>query len=297
MFSFLKKKKQLNKDGGDSTVSAHEMIGGAESSSDELVETELSLHPSWNLPKEQEYVFRFLNNELSPLQPNQISISGAEWEEDNEMVRFTAFIRNSLNRVIVFEETELLLLNEEKQVIARKEFDLSELGEIPAKSSRPWFFDFSTVNFTEKEKLKKEGWSLSFNVNSMKKHQLDLDETWRRSLSQEKMEGLKKHIQSLPKLKKKEFNIAGLAIKMQEDDSIAASLLLRNGNYHSIKIEQLPLKLIDANGDIVARGAFKTEIEVNANSTKPWTFIFTKENIVKDNPDFSQWKAVVPQKK
>jgi accessory Sec system S-layer assembly protein len=296
MFSFLKKKKQLNKDGGDSTVSAHEMIGGAESSSDELVETELSLHPSWNLPKEQEYVFRFLNNELSPLQPNQISISGAEWEEDNGIVRFTAFIRNSVSKAIVFEKTELLLLNEEKQVIARKEFDLAELGEIPAKSSRPWFFNFSTIDFINREKLKKEGWSLSFNVSSMQKHRLDLDENWKQALPQQEIEKLENHIQTLPKLKTKEFNLSGLAIRIQEDESIAISLLLRNGNYRSIKIEQLPLTLLDANGDVVAQGVFKAEIDVKANTTRPWTFIFPKEKVVKDNPDLSKWKVVVPQK-
>lgn len=288
----------MDKTGKESTIDSKEILDSVVASTGtDKVKTELSYHPEWTVPQEQEYVFRFLANELEPLKPNQISLSGIEVDLDPATGGWLvkAFFRSSLNQAIQMEEVELLLLDEKEEVIATQQFDLSELGEIPAKSARPWIFVFGKENITG-ENPPTENWKLAFNVQSMMPHRLDLAEAWEEGLADEQKESLKEVVKGLPKLKPKEVNIAGFQVKEEEDGSIAASVFIRNGHSKEINIEQLPLELLDANGELVARGTFKLEdFSVKANTTKPWTFIYPKDLVQKENPDLSRWVAKVVQ--
>lgn len=295
LFSFFKNTK---KTGTDSTIESGELLEGVEKSTgEEKVETTLSLHPSWNIPQEQEYVLRFLSNELEPLKPNQISLSGIDIdvEPTNGSWLVKAFFRSSLDEAIKMGEIELMLLNEQDETIASQEFDLGELGDIPARSSRPWVFVFTKDNLFAAAPPS-ENWKLVFNVQSMVPHKLELEPAWEQSLSDEQKEALTNIVENMPKLKPREVNISGFQIRQQEDGSIAASVFIRNGHSKQINIEQLPLELIDAAGDLIARGSFQLDsLTVKANTTKPWTFIYPKEMIQKEQPDFSRWTIRVPQ--
>jgi len=59
----------------------------------------------------------------------------------------------------------------------------------------------------------------------------------------------------------------------------------------------LPLEIVDANGKQIAKGSFKMDpvLSVEANSTKPWTFIFPSELVDAENADLSRWTARVTQ--
>lgn len=295
LFSFFKK---TDKTGKESTIESREILGVLETSEEaNEVETKLSYHPEWNVPQEQEYVFRFLANELAPLKPSQISLSGIEIDVDPATGGWLvkAFFRSSLNQAIQMEEVELLLLDEKEGVVATQQFNLSELGEIPAKSARPWIFVFNKENITA-ENPPTENWKLAFNVQSMMPHRLDLADSWAKGLAEEQKKSLEKVVEGLPKLKPKEVNITGFQVKAEEDGSIAASVFVRNGHSKEINIEQLPLELLDASGDLVARGTFQLkDFSVKANTTKPWTFIYPKDLVQKENPDLSRWVAKVVQ--
>ena len=146
LFSFFKK---TEKTGSESTIGSEEIIDGLNASTNtDEVETTLSLHPEWNVPQEQEYVFRFLSNELEPLKPNQISLSGIDIDVEpaNGSWLVKAFFRSSLDQQISVGSVELMLLDEEGKTLASDEFDLKELGDIPARSARPWVFVFTKDN-------------------------------------------------------------------------------------------------------------------------------------------------------
>ncbi|BAQ10120.1 hypothetical protein OXB_1649 [Bacillus sp. OxB-1] len=295
LFSFFKK---VEKTGSDSTIGSEEIVEGVQSStSTDEVETPLSLHPSWTIPQEQEYVFRFLSNELEPLKPNQISLSGIDIDVEpaNGSWLVKAFFRSSLDQQISVGSVELLLLDAEGKTVASDEFDLKELGDIPPRSARPWVFVFTKENIFAEEPPA-ENWKLAFNVQSMVPHKLELEPTWEEGLSTEQKEALSKVVEGLPKLKPREVNISGFQVKQQDDGSIAASVFIRNGHSKQINIEKLPLELIDATGDQVARGSFElAPLSVKANTSKPWTFIYPKEMVQKEEPDFSRWTVRVPQ--
>lgn len=295
LFSFF---KQAEKKGSDSTVGSDEIIEGIDKTTNtDEVETILSLHPDWDVPQEQDYVFRFLSNELEPLKPNQISLSGIDIDVEpaNGSWLVKAFFRSSLDQEISVGSVELMLLDAEGKTLASDEFNLEELGTIPARSARPWVFVFTQENIFA-EQPPTENWKLAFNVQSMVPHKLELDQVWEDGLTDEQKEGLIKVVEDLPKLKPREVNISGFQVKQQEDGGIAASVFIRNGHSKQINIEKLPLELIDAAGDLVASGSFALNpLSVKANTSKPWTFIYPQELIQKVEPDLSRWTVRVPQ--
>ncbi|MGG0669543.1 accessory Sec system S-layer assembly protein [Sporosarcina koreensis] len=290
--------KKTEKTGSDSTIDSEEILeGSAQSESTDEVETTLSLHPQWELSQEQEYVFRFLANELEPLKPNQISLSGIDIDVEpaNGSWLVKSFFRSSLEQSISVGSVELMLLDTEGKTLASQEFDLKELGDIPGKSARPWVFVFTKDNIFAEEPPA-ENWKLAFNVQSMVPHKLELEQAWEDGLTAEQKEALEKVVDNMPKLKPREVNFAGFQVKKQDDGSIAASIFIRNGHSKQINIEKLPLELVDATGEIVARGSFDlAPLSVKANTSKPWTFIYPKEMVQKEEPDFSRWTIRVPQ--
>jgi accessory Sec system S-layer assembly protein len=192
-------------------------------------------------------------------------------------------------------KVELLLMSENNKVLASKQFDLEVLDEIPARSDRPWVFAFDKQSQKVAD-LPTEGWKLSFNVQSLVPHQLDLAPTWEEALTVDQKEALKKTVEALPKLKDREVNFSGFQAKTQENGSLAVSLFIRNGHSQHITVDQLPLEVTDATGDLVARGSFTLDsLEIKANTSKAWTFIFPAEMIQKEHADFTRWTVRVPQ--
>lgn len=291
--------KKTDKVGKDSTIESKEIIDNVEETKDKSeVITKLSYHPDWNVPQEQKYIFNFLANELEPLKPNQLSLAAINIDVNpsNGAWEVKAFLRNSLPKTIELGEMGLYLLDKDGKVIASKTFNLKELGSIPAESARPWVFTFEK-NSIQVDELPEEGWKIAFNLISLRGHQLDLDESWKKKLTEDQIKQLENIVKNLPKLGKSEVNFTGFQIKLLEDQSLAVSILLRNGNEKSINLEQLPLEILDANQNQVAKGHFKLDpvLTVQPNSTKPWTFVFPKEMVNAEGADFSRWTPRVPQ--
>ncbi|AEH46335.1 accessory Sec system S-layer assembly protein [Parageobacillus thermoglucosidasius] len=294
MFPFFKKQKQ-QKDEHDSVVEANELLENSEADSDEEeVKTELSFHPSWNVSIEERYYYQFLHNQQRPLKKNQISLSGIDLKQVPRGYVVTAFVRNSLSRPVAFTPAPLLLLGPNNEVLARKVFDLSELGEIPPCCSRPWKFLFEQETLRTSE-LPLVDWKLAFELPKQKHHSLDLAESWEKSLAAEDKQKLQALVQSLQPPKPGEVNFMGLQAQQTEQGDLHVTLLIRNGSDKNIHIEQLALQVHDASGDIVASGAFSLDhFEVKANTSKPWTFIFPKSLVTKENPDLRSWKVSLP---
>ncbi|WP_138419947.1 accessory Sec system S-layer assembly protein [Aquibacillus sediminis] len=292
MLPFFKKKK---KTGAENSIDAADLLGGTNELDEnhEEIDTDLSFHPDWNVPEEEKYVYAFHNTELSPLKPNQLSLSGINMEVKGERYIFTAFIRQTLSKNIQLKETPILLLGPNQEKLARKVFDLSKVGTIPSKTSRPWFFIFEPKDFYSKTEIPREDWSLAFELKpSNRKHQLDLAQTWKESLADETIEHLENIVSNATPLKPGEVNFMGISIKQHDNQDLAVTLLIRNGSEKNINLEQIPLKVEDASGDVIAQGNFKlNQFEVKANTSKPWTFIFPKSMVTKETLDLSKWKA------
>ena len=289
--AFFKKKEKAVVEGKIDTATAEEAI----STANDAVYTNLVFHDVQDFSKPETYVLRYHHQQLPSLKPNQISISGIRLIRFEEDVIIDAFIRNTLDRAVHFEMVDLLLIDENGQPLAKKTFDLSEMGEIPALSCMPWRFFFEEEDYVV-ESIPDEGWKIAFELKRQAtEHTLDLAPSWDEQLTDEQREHLEKVIAGLPKLKEDEVNFMGLEAVMQEAGTLAVTVLIRNGSQKSIKIEQLPLVVEDADGDQVCQGGFALDdFEVKANTTKPWTFIFPEPLVVKKNANLTRWKVYPP---
>lgn len=298
MFKLLDKLKSGSgkSKGKESTISSEQLLNTQEKETNQSVKTSLSIHPDVDLSQEDQYFFQFLHNDLPDLKENQISIHGVDLKRIDGKLHITAFIRNSLNRSIQLQTSPLLLIDHDENVIARKKFNLSLLGEIPARSSRPWEFAFLLEELNVSE-MPLTGWKLAFDLSSYTSHSLELEESWKKSLASEEIINLEKLVKSLQVPKPGEINFMGIKVKFDQEGNLHTTILIRNGGNKSITLQKLPLALEDASGQLIAQGAFTLDnLQVNANTSKPWTFIFPERMIIEKNPDFSQWRAFVIQK-
>lgn len=289
----LFKKKNLNKTGEDTTVSSEQLLNETlEQSTEEEVETTLHYSPGYEPAQELKYVYQFLNLDLPPLKPNQISLSGVDLKHEGETVTVTAFIRSSLSKPIHLQEMPLLLLGINDEMLARKVFNLSEVSEIPAKSSTPWIFTFGSEDLGAVEEFPKTGWKLAFELKAQQKHELDLEESWANSLPEEDKARLHQLVAEIQAPKPGEVNFMGLQAKQTDEGNLHVTMLIRNGSDKNIQLQQLPLEVTDASEEVIAKGGFTLDnLEVKANTSKPWTFIFPSELVLKENVDLSVWKA------
>jgi accessory Sec system S-layer assembly protein len=298
MFKFLRKnkKEEMKPTGGDSTISSDQLLDGEEKETDTLVKTTLSIHPSTKVTSEEKYYFQFLNNELPQLKENQLSISGVDLKKDGSKLYITAFVRNSLSKGIKLSATPLLLLDTNGEKLGRKEFDLSVLGEIPARSSRPWQFIFDEKDLAVQE-IPQTDWKLAFELKKPSvPHSLDLEDTWKKSMADGDKEKLESLVKTMDPPKKGEVNFLGIQAKVTEQGQLQTTLLIRNGSEKNITLQQLPLIVEDASGEVVAKGAFSlSDLEVKSNTSKPWTFLFPSDLLIKEEPDLSKWRAYPPQ--
>lgn len=271
----------------------------AESDETGLVKTSLIFHPDWDLSNQEKYVYMYKHQELPLLKENQISIKGLKLLQFQDGFVVVAFLRNTLSRAIRFESVDLLLLDEDGTAIAKKQFELDGIGELPALSCMPWRFLFNNEDKLT-ETLPKEGWSIAFELkhSTSVPHRLDLEESWERELPPAQKEQLEKLVASLPALSPNEVNIMGLEVKMRDNGTMVTTVLIRNGSLKELQLEQLPLVIEDATGEVVCQGSFTLQdFKVKPNTTKPWSFIFPKDLIKKENPDLSKWKVYPLQKK
>ncbi|WP_456277572.1 accessory Sec system S-layer assembly protein [Bacillus sp. AK128] len=287
-------RKNKKPQGKEAIVDSKDLLEGEGVESSDLdVYTELSYHPAIEMTTEEKYYYQFLNNELPPLKENQLSLSGIELKKLDNGYAINAFVRNTLNKTIKLQSMHLLLIDADGKQLGRKEFDLSLLEELPPRSSRPWYFVFEDQYLTEKD-IPATGWKLAFELK--RAHSLDLADSWKENLSSEEQEKLEKLVQSLTPPKDGEVNFMGLQIKHAETGELHVTMLIRNGSHKNINLQQLPLIVEDATGEVVAKGGFTLEsFEVKANTSKPWTFIFPGSLVVKENPDLTKWKAYPPQ--
>jgi len=128
---------------------------------DDTVQTVLMFHKGWDISKQEEYVYKFHHQRLPALKPNQISISGIKLTRVEDDVIIEAFLRNSINKAVRFDIVDLLLVDGDGKLLAKKTFDLTELGEIPALSSMPWRFLFEEGDILA-ESIPDEGWKIAF---------------------------------------------------------------------------------------------------------------------------------------
>lgn len=274
------------------------------------VSTELSILPGHPISIESYKLYERHNNESPMLKPNQLSIYGIELSRrSDESVQVTALVRSSVQKEIRLAKSPILLIGAHGRPLARHVFDLQALGSLPPNSARPWTFIFPPESFlvrsdqkpnkTANGKVSDEiefnlsSWALAFERKRTANdgHQLDLSNTNGLQPSPKIRRKLKDVIKKAPPLGRDEINFMGLSLHKDNQGGLIAILLIRNGMSRDITLQQVPLEVMDANKEVVARGTFKLEdLIVKANTSKPVRFVFPASGILKEDMDLSKWK-------
>lgn len=283
---FRNKEKEEN---STSSSQTSEPLQNTEIETD-FVKTQLHIPEDWNILPKEKYIYQFHHQKLPKIHLGQVSIKAIKYLEVNGELLVEAFIQNALQQTIKFEEVDLVVVDENGELAAKKSFSFVELGEFPPLSSTPWRFIFLKEDRVP-DKTPSNEWKILFQV---KKERLEFDEGWEERLTADQREHFNGILEKLPKLNKDEVNFTGINVRFLENQSLEVMVFIRNGAAKGIQLEKLPLTLVDANGDIVCKGQFELPpLVVNPNTAKPWSFIFPSELILKKQPDLSKWRIEV----
>lgn len=290
MAFFRKKKTDNHMDTPDLTQ------GDITSQDDDFVKTRLHFLDDWDVAPKEKYVYQYHHTKLNKLKENQISIAAIKFLEIDEEMVVEALIQNALPKPLKFQDVDLIVVDEESNPVAKKKFSLEHLGELPPTTSTPFRFLFLKEDRIS-EAAPTDNWKILFQLNTPSANELlDLEQGWEEGLTSEKKAQLAGILEGLPKLGPEEVNISGVNIKFLENQSLEVMVLIRNGTMQNVQLEQIPLAVEDAAGDLVCRGQFKlAPLEIKPHTAKPWAFRFPEELIQKKQPDFNIWKIFVKE--
>lgn len=300
MLAFFKqiKGKKMNQLGQETTTNVNEFIDEELESINEEVETELSVHPSWNLTEEQKYTLNFMHFELPKMKRNRINLVGMQITQNDSNLEVSIFIRNSSELDITLPKEAIIeLKTKDNQLIAKRIFDLSEVGTLPKESSRPW-----VLEFPKQELLLTQFSTLDFKVDfsfeQIVREQLVFDARWNGLLTAEAKKDFQQLVSQLPPMKDDSIALVGYAIKKFDDGKIGASAFIRNSYSKPAAFKSLPVMILDKNKQIVAEGMFEDlNITIPPKSITPWSFAFGPTTIRQKDADLSQWYITIKNMK
>lgn len=126
----------------------------------------------------------------------------------------------------------------------------------------------------------------------MGKYRLHLEPVWEKTLSEDQKVQFDKLVQTLS-LIENEWTSTEVTARKKRDGGFVATILLNNGYDKTLDVEKIVVEILDAGGERIVEGQFEPGLQVNAHSSQPWSFLFSKEMVFQSNPDLHTWQAKV----
>lgn len=264
------------------------------------LKTILEFSDHWNMDQQERYIYQYYHNKLKGLDPDQINIHGVNLHKTGEGFIMTAIIRHSLQKKLNLQDIRLVVRDTEGKELARKDFNMELFGVLNSLRARPWLFEFEsdTLLVPEEEITDKMEFEVVFEMQEPVRSEfyLQLDANWSEQLSDEQQEDLQKTLDALEPIQMETISVSAFNLAAQED-GVHVSVLIRNTFTTVVTLENLPLQLFDAKGDLVAQLGFPlAQFDLNPNYGRPVSLFFPKDVFKKEDPDWSDWKIeVTPQ--
>ena len=248
------------------------------------VDLKLSLHPD-EIYKKSDLELEYMSKELSQLAPiseGQVvigAIYSVVWEDNIEI---GYYLRNATQDTIFFSNTPLKVLSANGEVLNRQVIDLTEMGNIPPHSARPWrvFIDKSRHDAKE-EQL--ESCTIEFDVAQWDTPYTKVitEDKQPTPLTQEQLTNLGKFLRSLPPVQQGYTTVDTFAIEKNDAGELLVSIVVRHGMTNPMLLSRFQLAVLDQKNRCVARAVFNIEEHpLEAGSFFMRTFAFPIETIL-----------------
>ncbi|GCD12068.1 SLAP domain-containing protein [Clostridium tagluense] len=237
----------------------------------------------------------FLSEELAgmpPLEDGQVSINGVYTFDMGDKIEVSVYLRNGLANQINFHKVPLVIINQKGEVLAKQIMDMHDFGILPPFSARPYKVYFDKINVFV-DTIPMDDWKIQFekSISAIKTVKVELDEM-PKNMDRDLKNSLIKFLNKLPLIRSGDVNIEVFKTLRCMDNSISVVFLILNGYDKIVKLERLPILIVDEQGEVVAKGIFDIEnINVNPHKAKIYDFTITEEYIVNKDYDISNCKV------
>lgn len=193
--------------------------------------------------------------ELNSINENDINISTVYVFDNGEEIEAKLYFRNGFNREVNFEFVPLILLNSTNEEIARKTFDLREMGNVPSGGARPWKICFDK-KLIKMEKFQAQQCRVVFDSTLKAVSYADIEyeeipESFRGFSSI-----FEKFLYELPRIEKEQLSISIFDIIHNADGKIIITLVIRNSTHKNVQLQEVPITIKDENDNIIVSSKF-----------------------------------------
>jgi SLAP domain-containing protein len=255
------------------------------------VSTELSLHPAWeqHLDAEKKYTLRFLQAELPKMLEGTVGVTGFSLIPAEGGVTVAMFFRNATAHPARFKNVSLTIHLDDRP-FARQRFDLSELGEIPPYSSRPWEVFFPQESFLH-DNFVFTRWKVLLNLGKrVWPNLVELDAEMEARMTAKQKELLMALVKNLPPMRPDSVEFIGFDVGKTSDGRLVTAILFRNATDSVYNPPKLKIKVVDAARDVVASGTVDTSsVRVRPGTSRPWLIVFPAKSVKKPDADLRKW--------
>ncbi|MBV7272651.1 SLAP domain-containing protein [Clostridium sp. PL3] len=231
-------------------------------------------------------------DEFAPVKENDINIATTYVYEDKNEIEAKVYFRNGFTRKVNFEYVPLVMTNSQNEILAKKIFDLREMGDIPPCGARPWKVSFPKSE-VDMEKFSSGDCKIIFDakVKAVNYADIELEAV---DPSMEELKPLfEKFLRELPRIEKGNVSFSKFNVALSNDGKIIITLMARNGCNKTVRVEEMPITLKDENNNVAASGIFKLgDFEVSAMKAKMLTLAFDTEVTLDETISLDKWKVV-----
>ena len=230
----------------------------------EIVEVDLSEQKEQN-PEELFYG-------LPSVQEGQVTIIDTSVSPANGELLVSFFISNGLSQKVKFDDVPLVLIDSEKQVLARQLFEGDRIGEIAGGTAKACVVRFDKSNVYKRDIP--ENCQICFDFPEENSDTIEiLYQFLPENMTEDQRQELERVLAELPPMKLGEVTFSPLNAQITSD--VLITVIIRNATDEALELEQIPLVLYDAHGEELARGLFDTEdLLIEPFKAVLWTFNF-----------------------
>jgi SLAP domain-containing protein len=225
-----------------------------------------------------------INNNLK-LEENDIEIITSYVNELEDKLEACIYIVNNTSQRVNFGRLDLSLIKDNEFIVSQT-FESKEIGEVPPKSIKYNIIYFPKENVKVQDFLNAKV-TISKDVEINSKNTINVDcENIPSSLGKKDLTVIKKYLNSLPYLEINHIDINVASISYDELGNLLLVMIVRNGYEKDIVLAALPMRIYDAEENLIYSGSFSTnELNIKTSSAKIINIVIKKEDILYKSAD------------